>query len=186
MTFPPVVRRAPAFHPLALACAVYLCASGPIALAQEQNLPAVNVLGARFGADAALAPIGATVITAADMRRAGVTDVNQALRKIGGVYGRQSLDGSAEFALDLRGFGAGSAQNLVVMLDGVRLSENDLGGAILATIPIETIERIEVIRGGASVLFGDGATGGVIQIVTKRPAKGTRPSRGTASRSTRR
>ena len=60
------------------------------------------------------------------------------------------------------------------MLDGVRLSENDLGGATLATIPIETIERIEIIRGGASVLFGEGATGGVIQIVTKRPAKGER------------
>ena len=137
-------------------------------------MPSVNVLGARFATDPALAPIGATVISADDIRRAGATDVNQAIRKIGGVYGRQSLDGSADFALDLRGFGANSGQNLVVMLDGVRLSENDLGGAVLATIPIETIERIEIIRGGASVLFGEGATGGVIQIVTKRAEKGAR------------
>ncbi len=167
-------RRAPACQRLALACAATLATLSGAALAQEQTLSTVNVLGARFATDPALAPIGATVITAADIRRAGVTDANQAIRKIGGVYGRQSLDGSADFALDLRGFGANSGQNLVVMLDGVRLNDNDLGGAILATIPIETIERIEIIRGGASVLFGEGATGGVIQIVTKRPLKGAR------------
>ncbi len=172
MTFSAVVHRAPAFHRLALACAVSVCASGSV-LAQDQMLSTVNVLGARFASEPALAPIGATVITAADIRRAGATDVNQAIRKVGGVYGRQSLDGSADFALDLRGFGANSGQNIVVMLDGVRLSENDLGGAVLATIPIETIERIEISRGGASVLFGEGATGGVIQITTKRPANNT-------------
>ena len=169
MMFSTVVRS-----PLTLACAVFLCTPAACAQDRTQTLPIVNVLGARFATDPALAPIGATVITAADIRRAGATDVNQAIRKIGGVYGRQSLDGSADFALDLRGFGANSGQNLVVMLDGVRLNDNDLGGAILATIPIETIERIEIIRGGSSVLFGEGATGGVIQIVTKRPANGTR------------
>ena len=174
MTYFAVVRRAPAFRPLALAIAVSLTAFAGAALAEDQAMPTVNVLGARFATDPALAPIGATVITADDIRRAGATDVNQAIRKIGGVYGRQSLDGSADFALDLRGFGANSGQNLVVMLDGVRLNENDLGGAVLATIPVETIERIEIIRGGASVLFGEGASGGVIQIVTKRPVKGAR------------
>ncbi|MEJ7805114.1 MAG: TonB-dependent receptor [Telluria sp.] len=174
MTFPTLARRAPAFHQLALAVALSPSLFAGAALAEDQAMPTINVLGARFATGPALAPIGATVITADDLRRAGATDVNQAIRKIGGVYGRQSLDGSADFALDLRGFGANSGQNLVVMLDGVRLSENDLGGAVLATIPIETIERIEIIRGGASVLFGEGATGGVIQIVTKRPEKGVR------------
>src|SRR5207237_1164975 len=79
----------------------------------------------------------------------------------------------------LRGFGADSAQNMVVVLDGVRLSENDLGSAVLSAIPVETVERIEIMRGGASVLYGDGATGGVIQIVTKRPNKAS--GRGSAS-----
>src|SRR5205823_4417972 len=80
------------------------------------ELPAITITGARFASDPALAPIGATVITAADIRLAGVNDVNQAIRKIGGVYGRQSLDGSPDFGLDLRGFGSNSAQNMVVML----------------------------------------------------------------------
>ena len=176
MIFPAVARRAPAVNKLAIAVSLGLCLPGA-AGAQEQTLPAVTITGARFGSDPALAPIGATVIMAEQIRRAGAADVNQAIRKVGGVYGRQSLDASPDFGLDLRGFGANSSQNLVITLDGVRLSENELAGALLSSIPIETVERIEIIRGGASVLYGEGATGGVIQIVTKRPEKNTR--RGT-------
>ena len=172
--------------PRLLAAAVSLCftvaAIVPVAAsAQEaagaqvaQVLAPVVITGSRFDADPALAPIGATVISAEDIRRAGVSDVNSAIRKIGGVYGRQSLNGSPDFDLDLRGFGANSSQNLVIVLDGVRLSENELSTAILSTIPIDTVDRIEITRGGASVLYGDGATGGVINIVTRNPGKNTR------------
>jgi iron complex outermembrane receptor protein len=173
MTFPVAPRRAPAFKPLVLATALSLSLIAG-AHAEEQTMATVNISASRFDNDLGSAPIGATVISAADIRNAGAADVNQAIRKIGGVYGRQSLDGSSDFALDLRGFGTNSAQNLVVLLDGVRLSENELASAVLSTIPIESIERIEIMRGGASVLFGEGATGGVIQIVTKRPLSGKR------------
>jgi len=139
-----------------------------------QALTSVLVTGSRFDADPALAPIGAIVIHAEDIQRSGVSDVNAAIRKIGGVYGRQSLDGSPDFSLDLRGFGTNSSQNMVIVLDGVRLSENELSNAILSTIPIDSVERIEITRGGASVLYGDGATGGVINIVTRRPVKFSR------------
>jgi iron complex outermembrane receptor protein len=168
MTIAVAPRSAPASSPLALACAVSLSFIAFGASAQDQAPPTVVITGSRFPTDPALAPIGATVITAGDIRRAGATDVNQAIRKIGGVYGRQSLDSSPDFALDLRGFGSNSAQNLVVMLDGVRLNENELASAVLSMIPIDTVERIEITRGGSSVLFGEGATGGVIQIFTRR------------------
>ena len=134
-------------------------------------MPSVLITGARFASAPELAPIGATVITADQIRRAGVSDVNAAIRKIGGVYGRQSLDATPDFSLDLRGFGSNGSQNMVVVLDGVRMSENELASPVLSTIPIETVERIEIIRGGSSVLYGEGATGGVIRIVTKRPGK---------------
>jgi len=52
-----------------------------------------------------------------------------------------------------------------------------LSNAILSTIPVDTVQRIEILRGGASVLYGDGATAGVINIVTKRPGQYT--SRGS-------
>ena len=173
MNFPVAPRRAPAPKPLAIAIALSLCLFAS-ARAEDQVLPTVTINGARFASDPALAPIGASVITADEIRRAGAADVTQAIRKIGGVFGRQSLDGSPDAGLDLRGFGTNSSQNLVVTLDGVRLSENELAGAVLSTIPIESVERIEIMRGGASVLFGEGATGGVIQIVTKHPVKNSR------------
>jgi iron complex outermembrane receptor protein len=157
----------------ALALAVSLCFAAP-AFAEGD---VVVISGARFAADPALLPIGATTITAAEIRRSGVSDVNQAIRKIGGVYGRQSLTGSPDFGLDLRGFGTNSDQNMVVVLDGVRLSENELSGPLLSTIPVDSVERIDIMRGGASVLYGEGATGGVINIVTKRPEAGA--TRGT-------
>lgn len=176
MKFAVVPRSAPAFKPLALACALSLSVLAANAAAQE-SLPSIVVTGARFPAQTAAAPIGATVITAEDIRRAGATDVNAAIRKVGGVYGRQSLDASPDFALDLRGFGSNSAQNLVILVDGVRLNENELSNAVLSSIPVDTVERIEIQRGGSSVLYGEGATGGVINIITRRAgASGTHGS----------
>jgi iron complex outermembrane receptor protein len=172
-----------ASRPRLLAAAISLCFATPFAALAEdtvqagQALASVVVTGARFDADPALAPIGATIISADDIRRSGASDVNAAIRKIGGVYGRQSLDGSPDYGLDLRGFGTNSSQNMVIVLDGVRLSENELSNAVLSTIPVDTVERIEIMRGGASVLYGDGATAGVINIVTKRPGQYT--SRGS-------
>ncbi|MGK5060085.1 TonB-dependent receptor [Janthinobacterium sp. LB2P49] len=174
MTAPVLHRRAPAMAPRALVSAISLCfisAAPAFAQSAGKTLDQIVVTGSRFNSDPALQPIGATVITADEIRRAGISDVNQAIRKIGGVYGRQSLTGSPDFTLDLRGFGATASQNMVVVLDGVRLSENELTDPVLASIPIDSVERIEITRGGSSVLYGDGATGGVINIVTKRPGK---------------
>jgi len=163
MTFAAQPRRAP----LALACAFAFASISAQAVAQE-SVPSIVITGPRFPAEAA--PIGATVITAEQIRTAGATDVNAAIRKIGGVFGRQSLDGSPDFGLDLRGFGTNSAQNVVVLVDGVRLNENELANTVLSSIPVDTVERIEITRGGSSVLYGDGATGGVINIITRRSA----------------
>jgi iron complex outermembrane receptor protein len=170
MTFAVVSNSAPAITPIALACACLLSLSTG-ASAQEQAVSTVYVTGPRFPSDAELPTVGATIISADEIRRAGVVDVNAAIRKIGGVVGRQSLDGSPDFGLDLRGFGTNSSQNLVILVDGVRMNENELASAMLSTIPIDTVERIEIARGGSSVLYGEGATGGVIHIITKRAAQ---------------
>ena len=108
-----------------MAAAVALCCAAfaaPATAQVSEALAPVVVTGARFESNAALTPIGATIISAEDIRRSGVSDVNAAIRKVGGVYGRQSLDGSPDFSLDLRGFGTNSAQNMVIVVDGVRMS----------------------------------------------------------------
>jgi len=163
-----VSGNALAVRPLALACAAAVYLFAPAAASAQDTPSTIVITGARFPSDAALQPIGATVITRDEIRRAGVNDVNAAIRKVGGVFGRQSLDGSPDFSLDLRGFGSNSAQNMVILVDGVRLNENELTNSVLSTIPIDTVERIEINHGGASVLYGEGATGGVINIITRR------------------
>jgi len=162
-------RSLAAFKPLALVSAL-ASLSFPVAAQVEtgQKLSPVTVSESRFENTPASSPIGATVITAEQIREAGIGNVNEAIRKIGGVYGRQNLNGTSDFALDLRGFGGTSDQNLVVLVDGIRISENEQATAIMSSVSIENVERIEIVRGGSSVLYGAGATGGTIQIITKR------------------
>jgi iron complex outermembrane receptor protein len=135
-----------------------------------ETQPVIIVTGSRSAELLQQAPIGASVITAAQIERSGASDVNEAIRRLAGVVGRQDLSGGRDYTLDLRGFGETATQNLVVLVDGVRISENELAGARLAAIPLQLVDRIEIVRGGASVLWGEGATGGVINIVLKRPA----------------
>jgi len=116
-------------------------------------------------------PFGTSVISVEDIQRAGAVTVNEAIMRILGVPGRQDLYGGGDYTLDLRGFGATADSNQVVILDGIRINEADLGGTRLAGIPIESVVQIEVIRGSGAVLYGEGATGGVI-IITTTAGKG--------------
>jgi iron complex outermembrane receptor protein len=162
-------RSIAAWKPLALASTLTTLAFPVIAQAvADQTLAPVTVSASRFENNPSFAPIGATVITAAQIRDAGIGNVNEAIRKIGGVYGRQNLNGTSDYSLDLRGFGETSNQNMVVMVDGIRISENEQANALMSSISIESVERIEIVRGGNTVMYGEGATGGTIQIITKR------------------
>ncbi|MFZ1181215.1 MAG: TonB-dependent receptor [Herbaspirillum sp.] len=169
-------RCAAAIPALVAACSVCAAFASAVATAHtvtDGNLTPIAVTASRFLNDPAFATLGAMVIMADDMRHAGIDDVNEAIRKLGGVYGRQSLIGSSDFSLDMRGFGSNGNQNLVILVDGVRLSENELATALLSSVPIDTVDRIEIVRGGSSVLYGDGATGGTIRIITRQPTADT-------------
>ena len=102
-----------------------------------------------------------------------------------GVPGRLDLYGGGDYALDLRGFGITADSNQVVVVDGIRINEADLGGTRLAGISIDSVERIEVIRGSGAVLYGEGATGGVIVITTKAGRGTARKKSGGCLRSSR-
>ncbi|MEY8875796.1 MAG: TonB-dependent receptor [Leptothrix sp. (in: b-proteobacteria)] len=133
----------------------------------QSALEPVVITGTRFADEAQNLPFGVSVITAQEIRRSGANTVNEAIMKLLGVPGRLDLNGGGDYALDLRGFGTTSDNNQVIVVDGIRLSEGDTGGTRLAGIPIDTVERIEVLRGSGTVLYGEGATGGVIVVTTK-------------------
>ena len=151
----------PALSVLSLAC---------LGLAQAQTLPSYGektITATRFSESAEDLPLGVSVITAQQIKDSGALTVNEAIMRLLGVQGRQDLNGGGEYALDLRGFGSTADSNQVVVVDGVRLSEADTGGTRLAGISIDSVERIEVMRGSGAVLYGEGATGGVIVVTTK-------------------
>lgn len=164
-------------HPLrARACLLAAAASLSTPSLLAQNLPETTVTATRFAEPAATLPLGVSVITADQIRAAGATTVNDAIVRLLGVPGRQDLSNGGDTQIDLRGFGTTSDQNQVVILDGIRLSEGDLASPRLAGIPIDSVESIEVLRGSGAVLYGEGATGGVIVITTKAYAGRQRTS----------
>jgi len=154
-------------RPHALALAALALLGSPLLQAQTAAQEPIVVTGTRFREDAGNLPFGVSVISAQDIARAGATTVNEAIIKLLGVPGRQDYYGGGDYALDLRGFGSAAASNQIVVVDGLRINEGDLSGARLAGIPIDTVERIEVLRGSGTVLYGEGGTGGVIVITTR-------------------
>lgn len=156
---------------VAVACGVCFgsaLAQSTAAAGAAATLEPVVVSASRLPELLRSAPIGATVITAEQMQRAGVIDANEAVRKLGGVPGRTDLQSGRDPRLDLRGFGDTADQNLVVLVDGIRISENEQATARLSSIPLDRIDRIEIVRGGASVLWGEGASAGVINVILKQ------------------
>ena len=154
----------------ASALAVLAAFSASSVLAQGQTqvvLKDVVVTATRFAEPAASLPMGVSVISSSDIERTGAVTVNEAISKLLGVPARLDTSGGNNYTLDLRGFGEAANSNQVVIIDGLRLNEGDFSVAGLSSIPVESIERIEVLRGSGAVLYGEGATGGVIVITTK-------------------
>jgi iron complex outermembrane receptor protein len=118
--------------------------------------------------------IGITVITAEQIRESGATSIFDVLRTKGGVNARSNLFGTLDDTLDLRGFGVSGDQNTLVLIDGQRISENELQSARLSAVPLGEIDRVEIVRGSGAVLYGGGATAGVINVITKSARAGTR------------
>ena len=151
---------------------VFFCASH--GFAQDD---AVVITATRFPDAKRDLPVGVTLITAEDIQRSASTNLAEILAQFGLVNIRDNT-GSPNQQVDLRGFGITGDQNTVVLVDGIRISENELSSAQLSSIPLESIERIEVVRGSGAVLYGGGASGGTINIITRRLQPGQK--RGSA------
>ena len=114
-------------------------------------------------------PASITTITAEDIASSPVRTLPELLSAEVGVNTDSLYSHGSRASVGLRGFGETSTQNTLILLDGRRLNGIDLSAVNYAAIPFENIERIEIIRGSGGVLYGDGATGGVINIITKEP-----------------
>jgi iron complex outermembrane receptor protein len=113
-------------------------------------------------------PASITVLRAADIEKTSAQTVSDILRFQAGVQVSDLLGTKRSPSVDLRGFGETAVNNTLVLVNGRRLNSSDIGEVDWTTIPLERVERLEIVRGGASVLYGDKAVGGVINIVTKK------------------
>lgn len=139
------------------------------ALAQTD---AVVINATRFPEDAARLPASVTVIAAEDIRKSAARTLPELLQEQAGVTMKDFYgNNAAATAVDLRGFGATATQNTLVLVDGRRVTDPDLSGVQWSAIPLAAVERIEILRGTGAVLYGDGATTGVVNIVTRSPLK---------------
>ncbi len=137
--------------------------------AWAQQVPELNevvVTATRVDSPILESPSAISVITAADIAASGAHDLSAV---IGGQtaiavndYGPQ---GSTK-SVSLRG---STSSQVLVLLDGTRLNSSRDGLVDFSLVPMDNIDRVEIVRGGASTLYGTGAIGGVINIITKKP-----------------
>jgi vitamin B12 transporter len=106
-----------------------------------------------------------TVITEEELQRFRYDSVGEALRRVPGVDIQRSGGPGKTTALRIRG---ATPQQVQVLVDGVRVKSPTTGLAELADIPLDEIERIEIVRGPQSTIYGADAIGGVVNIITKR------------------
>ena len=114
-------------------------------------------------------PSNVTVITAEEISNSGATSVVEVLDKLESIQFRTTSGNSSQSYIDLRGFGGDNPfGKTLIMLDGRRLNRTDMASINWMQMPVSTIERIEIVRGAGSVLYGDAAIGGTVNIITKQ------------------
>lgn len=108
-----------------------------------------------------------SVIDQYDIQRYEPRTVPELLQDQAGVVVKDYIGNGKTAVVDVRGFGESAPSNTLVLIDGRRTNQIDLSGPDWAQINPESVERIEIVRGPQSVLYGDNAVGGVINIITK-------------------
>ena len=136
--------------------------------AHSAELDSMVVTASRLG-DISTLPASISIITADDIKRSPANTLPELLSEHVGVSTNSLFSHGSSATVGLRSFGETATQNTLILLDGRRLNDIDLSSINYAAIAIDNIERIEITRGSGGVLYGDSATTGTINIITKNP-----------------
>ncbi len=152
------------------AIAVLMGNAAYAAEATTSTLPSVVVTASLSAQDKLASPAFTTVITAEDIAKSPANSIPDLLRDAAGVNNQTNANGRDE--IQIRGL---DGRYTLILVDGKRVSSS---GALwrgsdfdLSTVPLSGIERIEIVRGPMSALYGSDAIGGVVNIITRRPGK---------------
>ncbi|MEI6211781.1 MAG: TonB-dependent receptor [bacterium] len=164
-----VSRRFISFFNRALVLAFATSALTAVSAPVTTNAPIV-VTASRANRTVEEMPANVTVITADAIRESGAQNVVSALETLGGVYFRRSSDNPAQADVSMRGFGETSYGRVLVLVDGQRLNGADMATLDWLRVPVSAVDRIEVLHGSQTALYGDLAVAGVINIITHQPS----------------
>lgn len=148
------------------------CAEEPVT-----TLDTVTVTAERFPVKEKESPRFVTIVTDEELKQTGANNVVDALKRRGGLsymaFGPLGIShGGMNSKLTIRGIEDGE----LVLINGAPVQSATGHGYDLNTIPIDQIERVEILKGAASTLYGADAMTGVINIITKRPSAETKTS----------
>ena len=140
-----------------------------IAQSDTSDLAQVIVTAARIPQPLGYAIASVTVITRADIERFQPHSVAELLTGLAGISTSANGDLGKATSVFVRGT---NADHVLVLIDGIKIGAATTGAAAWEQLPVEQIERIEIVRGPSSSLYGSEALGGVVQIFTRRGAPG--------------
>ena len=135
----------------------------PVSLLSMDQIVVTGTRTERFLKDT---PVTTQVIKGQTLEESGSTDVGEILSEVNGVSVDQHVRFGSE--VDIQGF---DNNHILVLINGMKMIGRVNGNLDIAQIPSSEIERIEVVKGPTSALYGSQGMGGVINIITKEPAK---------------
>lgn len=153
-------------HTLSIVASAMLVASLG---ANTLQLEPISITSNAIDSDELRAPYAAEIYTAEEIQASHATNIYDFFTLQHSLIVSPNYNNPFSQQLDLHGYGTGDTgyQNIVVTLNGHRLNNIDMAPQLLGSIPITTIERIEILKGAGSVVYGDGANAAVINIITK-------------------
>ncbi len=148
---------------------------GPITVPDRFQTEAYQtevVTASRYGQSPLDSPSSVSILTADDIRLSGATSVPELLRRVVGVEVMELS--AAQPDLSIRGFNRELSNKVLVLIDGRSVYQDFLGTVLWSALPIglADLERIEIIRGPGSAIYGANAVTGVINLITHRPGEG--------------
>ncbi|MFQ5581026.1 MAG: TonB-dependent receptor [Mariprofundaceae bacterium] len=144
----------------------------PLIAHAQEDLGTINVTATRTQAPSITSSRAVTIIDRQTIEGSHAGNVVDLLKGQANIVVSDITGVGAKSRVDLGGYGETAAANSIVLIDGRRVNSPDLSGVDWSQIPVDQIERIEIVHGGGSVLYGDGAVGGVINIITRIPESG--------------
>lgn len=148
------------------------CATGAVAFAETADINSTNpssdtivVTGSRIEVKSSDSPISTEVLGGEELEAEHIEDLTEAVEKIPSVFVQDNPRRSGQSA-SMQGL---SGKHVLVLVDGVPLTQNANAGFDLNQIDPYGIQQVEVVKGGASALYGSQAMGGVINVITKSP-----------------